>query len=250
MHVFRLCDEDNISHEQFRSWYEEVEERTARCASVSAADVRCGNECDYLIAFDVSATRDGYPSVFGLNCDVEVVCWGGHADETTELAHCAECATRQWEIEAARAAARDREATRQSAEFERSRLHREAMQRSSADYWSNLSALPFEVECAKLFTYLGFSAATTAKTNDSNIDIALEKDGKRGAAQCKAWSTPCGVSTVREFLGTIHAENLEFGYLIAKSGFTRRAAVLLERLPVIQAWDLDKLVRVSAQQDR
>jgi hypothetical protein len=67
MHVFRLFEEDNISEEQFRSWYNSIQERTARCNALSATDVPCENECNYLIAFDIEATRNGYPSVLGLN---------------------------------------------------------------------------------------------------------------------------------------------------------------------------------------
>ena len=245
MHAFRLFDEDNISEHQFRGWYEAVEERAAQCSNFAAADVPCEETCDYLIAFDIEATRDGLPSVFGLNCDVEVVCWGGHADETTEVAQCRECAARQREIEVTAREARQREEEVRLAEARRAQAAHEALQRASADYWKSLNPLPFEAECAQLFMQMGFLAATTARTNDCNIDITLERDGRHGAAQCKAWGKPCGVSTVREFLGTMHAEELQFGYLIAKSGFTRRANVLLKRLPGIQAWDLQKLVDLS-----
>jgi HJR/Mrr/RecB family endonuclease len=110
-----------------------------------------------------------------------------------------------------------------------------------------LGALPLENECADLFRQIGFTASTTARTNDGNIDIALEKDGRRGAAQCKAWRKPCGVRIVREFLGTLCANNFDFGYLIARSGFTPRATELLQRLPMIEAWDVRKLVTVGRE---
>jgi hypothetical protein len=176
---------------------------------------------------------------------VEVVCWGGDADETSEIVYCAKCAAREWDRVIAAKAAREQEVNIRQAELKRSQSEDEAAQQASVDYWRNLLALPLETNCAKLFRRLGFLATTTAITNDGNIDIRLEKNWRRGAAQCKAWSKPCGVSTVREFLGTIYAEGLQFGYLIAKSGFTRRASILLKRLHVIEAWDLEELVRQS-----
>jgi hypothetical protein len=245
MRAFRLFDEDNIREDQFRGWYESIEERSGRCDTLSATNVPCENVCDYLIAFDIAATRDGYPSVLGLNCDVEVVSWGGHADETSEVVQCAACARRQWKIETARTQARQREEDAHSAELRRRQSEVEALRRTSAGYWNSLAAIPFETECAMLLKQLGYFAATTTVTNDCNIDITLQRDGRRGAAQCKAWSKPCGVSTVREFLGTIHAEGLEFGFLIAKSGFTPRAELLLRRLPIIEGWDLQRLVTLS-----
>jgi hypothetical protein len=245
MHVFRLFEQDNIPDGDFRWRYNDIEDRVARCCTLSADDILCQNDCNYLIAFDVEATRDGYPAVFGINCDVEVLCWGGHSDETTVDVHCFECAVRRKEHERAMRTEDNRRSSLRTAQRQHEESLRLISQRTTAEHWQQLPPLPFETECAHVFRHIGFLASMTARTNDRNIDIALEKEGRRGAAQCKAWSKPCGVRIVREFLGTIYAENFEFGYLVARSGFTARATDLLRRFPMIEAWDLQKLVAVS-----
>jgi len=118
--------------------------------------------------------------------------------------------------------------------------------RISCEYWWNLSAVPFETNCAQLLRSRGFGAVLTARTNDGNIDIMLEKDGTRGAAQCKAWNQPCGVKIVREFIGTVYSADMKFGYLIAKSGFTPSAKALLEKTKLIEGWDIGNLVQYAA----
>jgi restriction endonuclease Mrr len=114
--------------------------------------------------------------------------------------------------------------------------------RMSSEFWSNLTELEFEVQCAELFKGLCFGAETTPRTNDGGIDILLARDGKRGAAQCKAWGKPCGVRELREFYGVVCAGKLEFGYFISKSGFTERAAALLQEMANVQGWTIEDLV--------
>jgi restriction system protein len=106
-----------------------------------------------------------------------------------------------------------------------------------------LSPLSFERHCSQLFRDLGFAAQTTPPTNDGALDIVLQKDGKRGAAQCKAGIQPCGVKVLREFYGALHAEGMAFGYFVARAGLTRSAQVLLQKMPLITCWTLEHLVQ-------
>lgn len=249
MHVFRLFDEDNITEGDFRWWYSDIEERVQQCCTFIEEDVQCDNDCRYLIAFDIDATRNGYPSVLGRNCDVEVRCWGGHSDETTVYVYCFDCAVRAREQEDRKRADEEHHADVLRVEQQREDSRLACAHRTLAEYWRGLQPLALEVECAELLRRAGFVAGLTARTNDGNIDVELERDGRRGAAQCKAWNKPCGVRIVREFLGTLHAEALQFGYLISISGFTPRATDLLRRLPMVEAWDLQKLVSVAGALD-
>ncbi len=113
------------------------------------------------------------------------------------------------------------------------------------EFWLSLSELEFEHHCAEVFRALGFAARTTPRTNDGGLDVILEKDGKQGAAQCKAWLAPSGVKELREFCGALYAEKMSFGYFISRGGFTPRAKLLLPSMPLITGWTLDDLIAHS-----
>jgi HJR/Mrr/RecB family endonuclease len=101
-----------------------------------------------------------------------------------------------------------------------------------------------------VFRDLGFHAETTDKTNDGAVDIVLRKDGKRGAAQCKAWNHSCGVKEVREFYGAVRAEGLDFGYFVSKSGFTESAISFLKKAAIIKGWDIHTLIQQALAHKR
>jgi restriction system protein len=124
----------------------------------------------------------------------------------------------------------------------REHAEKEKRQRALLDHWNNLSNAQFEQQCAQLFKDLGFTSELTPPTNDGGIDILLAKAGKRGAAQCKNWSRPCGVEKVREFYGVVSAGKLAFGYFISKSGFTESAAKFLRQTHLIEGWSTSDLV--------
>lgn len=245
MQVFHLF-EDNIPESLFRFSYGKIEERVGLCCRYNSDCECCANECRYLIAFDIEATKNGYPSVFGVDCDVEVLCWGGHADETTVNVFCESCADARHRFRIEKREKEEQELAKRRALGLAALAQKARTDRRLRDHWWNLSAIPFETECAQLFRSIGFEAKITARTNDGNIDIIMERDRIRGAAQCKAWNQPCGVKTVREFIGTIYSEDLRFDYLIAKSGFTPRARLLLRKIKIVEGWDLSNLVQDAA----
>jgi restriction endonuclease len=241
-----MHDDVGRAEGDFRWRYDHVHERSIVCYNSSWECDPCANVCHCLIASDIS--DDGYPPVLGLDCRVSVLCWGGDdIDNSTIEAYCGDCALAQ-----------DR--AREEREFKEEaawRVRREAEKRLSAieeqqnrtlsEYWLSLSDLEFEQQCAKVFRALGFAARTTPRTNDGGLDIILEKDGRRGAAQCKAWLAPSGVKQLREFYGALHAETMTFGYFISRGGFTTRAHVLLPNMPLITGWAIDDLVSHSRQ---
>jgi len=253
MREFRLYD--NYLHwteSGFRSRYNgNVREGIMRCCGGMPDKDWCTNKCHFLMAAGIENVDDeGFFPVFGMDCDVEVLCWGGDDVENSTIeTYCKDCAAamhkgrlemeREEEIEYQKRI----ETERQQSEMEKQqRAERERNKRPLLENWHSLSDIDFELECARHFRDLEFEAKTTPKTNDGGIDILLCKDGKRGAAQCKAWSQPCGVKEVREFYGVICADKLEFGYFIAKSGFTSSAKLLLKKIVIIQGWDINHLV--------
>lgn len=230
---------------EFRWQHEDVHERACACYN-SMNDDPCPNICHYLISGDIS--HNGYPPVCGIDCEVSVLCWGGDdIDNSTIEAHCGDCVAirhrfrreRRLREEAEYQTRREAEQSRMAAEEQRLRTLR--------DFWASLCDLEFERQCAELFICLGFTARTTPLSNDGAIDILLQKDGSSGAAQCKAWAQPCGVKELREFYGALHAEGMAFGYFIARGGITRRAALLLPKMPLLYCWTIDDLLHHATQ---
>lgn len=226
----------------FRSRYQDIYERSCACSNSMSSDDPCLNTCHYLIADEDNGT--GVPPVCGVDCEVEILCCGGDdIDNSTPEAHCNNCVAIR---ERYRSEQRRREEieSKQHREVEERRLTAENQKkRALREFWVSLSDLDFERECARVFIHLGFSAQTTSINNDGAIDILLLKDGRRGAAQCKAWIQPCGVKELREFYGALHVERMTFGYFISRSGITRSARLLLQKMPPLQCWTIDDLLQ-------
>ncbi|HKP05489.1 MAG TPA: restriction endonuclease [Chthoniobacterales bacterium] len=229
---------DIDAEEVFRSRYDRIYEEATNCYNASDPDNPCRGTCRYLIAADTNEW--GYPPVMSLGgCDATVVCCGGDdVLNSTVHAYCSECAQRKRAQEEAESLARREAAARDLAA-------KEQHNRTLRAFWMSLSELEFEYHCAEAFRALGFAARTTPRTNDGGLDVILEKDGRRGAAQCKAWLAPSGVKELREFCGALYAETMSFGYFISRGGFTRRGKLLLPNMSLITGWTLDDLITHS-----
>ena len=208
----------------------------------------CENECHYLIASDID--DGGFPPVFGIDCDIEILCWGGDdIDNSTPQAFCKECAAAAHRYRIERRRVEESESERRAKIQTQQREDDERRLRVSREFWHKLSALEFEIQCAKLFRSLGFGAEITPGVNDGGIDILLSKKKSRGAAQCKAWKALCGVEDIRAFYGVIHAERMTFGYFIARTGFTRAASLFLQKIPITEGWTVNDLIDHSQDSD-
>jgi hypothetical protein len=251
MRTFRIYDNYlGLTESGFRSSYKndrqghDIVEQTRRCCSGIEEDDRCKNECHFLLASGIELIDDeGFFPIFGIDCDVEVLCWGGDdVENSTIMVYCKECAAAihqsrlEWERK------KEIELEKQSESERRERAEKEKNQRALLNHWNNLSHIEFEQQCAQLFRDKGFKAELTPLTNDGGIDILLEKDGERGAAQCKAWNQPCGVKEVREFCGVVFSKKLAFGYFISKSGFTDGAIAFLKKINLVEAWSTNHLI--------
>jgi restriction endonuclease Mrr len=212
------------------------------------ADPPCLNSCRYLIAEPDDDDRSGYPPVHGIDCRIEVLCWGGDdIDNVTLEATCSECVSRDEAYRRKlREAAEAEERPRVEAELERFR-RAEIAELCDRDYWMQLSDLEFERACARLFAGLGYVSKTTQRSNDGAFDVILEKDGKRGGAQCKAWSKPCGVKVLREFYGALHTEKMTYGFFVARNGFTKSAYDLLKKMPELEGICVKGLLRLASR---
>lgn len=230
-----------LTEREFRSFHENIEERTVKCENSMTDELPCTNDCNYLKApadLDAGEFRD---KIFGRNCSAYLDHYG------IVWATCYECVAREEKYrrkqkEIAEAQARPR------IEAERKRAKdAELADYNSLSYWMRLNDLEFEQSCAGLFKRLGYIAKTTQRSNDGAFDVLLEKDGMRGGIQCKAWSNPCGVKVLREFYGALHTEKMTFGFFVAKSGFTPSASDLLVRMPELKGICVNGLLKLAAK---
>jgi hypothetical protein len=245
MREFRLYDNYfGWTESGFRSRYNgDVRKGIMRCCGGMPDKDWCTNECNFLMAAGIENVDDeGYFPIFGMGCDVEIISWGGDVEEAAMMVYCKDCAAAMHKGRIEREREEEIEYQNRVKMEQQQRVGKERKKRPLLEFWHGLSDIDFEFQCAQLFRDLGFEAETTSITNDGGIDIILRKNGKRGAVQCKAWRQPCPVKEVREFYGVICAEKMEFGYFIAKSGFTNSAELWLKRTAIIQGWDINHLV--------
>jgi hypothetical protein len=244
MNSFELY-ENSLTESDFRSSHDDIQEETQRCCAGMGGENRCKEKCHFLLSVDFEATaKTGFPPIFGLDCDVEFLCWGGDdVNNSTIETYCKNCA----DIRRGFYLNQEREDQHAKQIEQRRTLSDEREKRKLRCYWVQLSPIELEQQCAQLFRDLGFQAETTPITNDGGIDILLCKNGKDGAAQCKARTQPCGVKEIREFYGTICAENMSFGYFISRSGFTPRAKLLLEKMLIVRGWDVENLIESASE---
>lgn len=93
--VFMLDNQRTWSEETFRFHYGgDVLKRTMRCCSGMGEDYWCKNTCHFLVAEGIEhVEEDGEFPVFGIDCDVEVLCWGGDDVGNSIIeAYCRQCA--------------------------------------------------------------------------------------------------------------------------------------------------------------
>lgn len=94
MHIFRLFESDG-EEADFRWHHSSIREAKAPCFNSLEEEKACRNTCRYLLSDDIDATNDGYPAAFGIDCDVEVLCWGGDIEDVTVEVYCRDCAREQ-----------------------------------------------------------------------------------------------------------------------------------------------------------
>jgi hypothetical protein len=240
---------DHETEDQFRGAYGSwMSSHKMRCCSGLLEEDWCENTCNFLIAGG-DVDYEGFPPIFGIDCDVDILCWGGDIDDVTAEVYCSKCAALAWKDRFIREREEELRSIERAEARRAQQMEIEERNRKQIGFWNDLSPLQFENQCACLFQQRGYDVRLTAFTNDGGIDIHLSKDEKRGAAQCKAWQGPCGVKELRQFFGVICAEHLDFGFFIAKSGYTNSARDFLRKAPTITAWDMKNLVEEANRPD-
>ncbi|MBP5534951.1 MAG: restriction endonuclease [Alphaproteobacteria bacterium] len=111
-------------------------------------------------------------------------------------------------------------------------------------YWKDLSGYKFEKELAQIFIKNGFDTEITKKSGDGGVDIILNPKGEKIYIQCKAYKTRAGVAVVRELLGCMELNNVEYGIVACTGGFTKGAieAALMAHITLLDSSDIVKLM--------
>lgn len=97
------------------------------------------------------------------------------------------------------------------------------LRKKNFQFWIDLNPYEFEKEITELFKRHGFNAKTTKGSGDEGIDIFLEKDGKKGIAQCKNQKTKVSPAVIRDLYGSMVSGNYSFGCVICPSGFSDKS---------------------------
>ena len=88
-------------------------------------------------------------------------------------------------------------------------------------YWLNKKGIPLENSVKTFLESKGWVAQTTNVVGDGGIDIICSKENKKVFIQCKGYSKPLGVSSIRDAAGVKMAHNPDEMIVIAPNGFTK-----------------------------
>lgn len=83
----------------------------------------------------------------------------------------------------------------------------------------------FEIFCADLFRFMGFSAKVTSRTNDGGFDIAMSKDGYSYIVECKCFAPehPIGRPLLQKLVGANAVQHADYLIFITTSSFSSPA---------------------------
>lgn len=91
----------------------------------------------------------------------------------------------------------------------------------------------WEIIVSEWFSQLGYETALTPFGEDGGVDLWIRSEnGLWIPVQVKARNEPVGVNIVREMGGVQRLRNVEEGWIISKSGFTRQAQMLAQSLNI------------------
>ena len=100
--------------------------------------------------------------------------------------------------------------------------------RSTKQLSTVAQGLSFELRCTQLLEAMRYTVTQTSPSSDGGIDLEVKDSAPiRGGdviIQCKDWTTPVGVSVVRDLYGLVVAEGKNKGIVITSGTFTRESS--------------------------
>jgi hypothetical protein len=115
-------------------------------------------------------------------------------------------------------------------------------EKEKTDYWLRLHWRDLELEVTGLFRAMGYSAQTTAASNDRGVDVMASRNGEKIVIQCKQYSKRAQRDVVSELLGVRVAECASRAILICTGGFTQ-AAEQYAKANGVELWDVHDLAK-------
>ena len=98
---------------------------------------------------------------------------------------------------------------------------------------------------ARVFRLNGYKVKVTKKTGDGGIDLLMYKDDKKIIVQCKHYTSPVGVSVVRELNGLKDDFKADELVLVASSGVTKSCKDFIGNKPYFKILDLEDIIRMG-----
>ena len=121
-------------------------------------------------------------------------------------------------------------------------------QKLKRSYWTVLDGYAFENATAEVLNKHQFNARVTRGSGDGGIDIEVTRNGLRGVVQCKAHAACVGPSIVRDLYGVIHHSGANFGIVLSRGGFTKRAVEFAHDKPILFL-DVSDLIAMQEGKD-
>jgi HJR/Mrr/RecB family endonuclease len=111
------------------------------------------------------------------------------------------------------------------------------------DYWKMLSWREFEIEVASHLNKMGIEAYATPGSGDKGVDVVAQHKGKKIIIQCKKYAKPINPNFVRELVGTLVSEGVDYAFLVSFSGFSPGALSL--RNSRVFLMDIDDFIHLE-----
>jgi len=106
-----------------------------------------------------------------------------------------------------------------------------------------MSGLDFERFLEAQFREKGFKVRRTRGSGDFGADLIIETtSGTRAAVQAKRFKQKTNLKAVQEVVGSLSYYSVDFGIVIAASGFLP-SAIKLAKSNKVELWDKNKLIR-------
>ncbi|WP_200374781.1 restriction endonuclease [Thiocystis violacea] len=102
-----------------------------------------------------------------------------------------------------------------------------------SDFDPNIDPVDYEHYCAKVLRGHGWDVRTTQATGDHGVDVIASKNGRKGAIQCKRYSSPVGNKAVQEVCAGMRYIGGSFCAVVSNADYTRSAKQLAQSLGVL-----------------
>jgi hypothetical protein len=183
-----------------------------------------------------------YGYLFGLPiaCVVEKLCFRADIKSLRSLEELAldlrNKEEKSWRV--SNEALRAESEARNKADRERAKAERKQLRMIKAQHdrqllrMDKLDPFDFEKMVAERYEQLGYAVRLTPKSGDFGVDIWIDKEGKRGAVQCKRYAkaNKVGRPEIQAFAGAIHSEEASYGVFITTGYFSDNARQTIRKL--------------------